>query len=182
MAMKKKQKKTKRRRISIAQAVRVKEITVRYGGVIKTGNYENRRLSFEVTEDVPRYVNIDRAIDYIEAIAMQQFYEAQIKELQNLPEEMRDEIDVSKMTPGEAAAAIVNYLKTFGSGKQLTEAQRTQRIEQIDKELKELAKSINAETKRLRKIKDVTGDDLHNRALMLAKRDALKKELKNLRR
>ncbi|MDD5501945.1 MAG: hypothetical protein PHH26_00590 [Candidatus Thermoplasmatota archaeon] len=182
MAMKKKHKVKRRRRISIAQAVKVKEITVRYGGVIKTANYENCRVSFEMTADVPRFVSPDIATDYLETLCVNQFYQAQIREKENLPAEMQDEINISKLTPGEAAATIAKFFRDFGSGKVLTVEQKAQRIRNIDKELKGLAPKITAETKRLQKIKNVEGKDLETRGLLIAQRDALKRELKHLRR
>lgn len=178
---KKKKKVKRKRRISIEAAVRVREITVRYGGVIRTGSYENKRLSFEMTADCPHNVKPDIVCDYLEALCANQFYQAQIQALEGLPNEMRDEVDVSKMPPQQASQKIADYFRNFGL-RNKTPEQKAKRIAEIQLELKDVALRMKAEDKRLKKIKNIKGDDLLARSAMVEQRKLLKDELKALRR
>lgn len=175
-------KKTKRKKqISVSSAVRVREITVRYGGVIRTGSYENRRLSYEMAADCPRGIKPDIVCDYLESLCANQFYQAQIQALEGLPDEMRDEVDVSMMNPRQASQAIADYFRNFGLGNK-TPAQKAKRIAEIQLELKEVALKMKAEDKRLKKIKVIQSGDLLVRTAMVEQRQILKDELKALRR
>lgn len=184
MAKKKvKKKTTKRRRIPIIKAVRVKEITVKYGGVVRTGSYENKRLSFEFTADCPRHADPDIVCDYLEALAANQFYQAQIKALETLPEEMRDKVvDVHNMSPVQAAKTISDFFRNFGANKPLTAEQKKKRIEELGKELKGLSTNLAKENKRLQKKKNIESEDLVTRSETITRQRAIKNELRELRR
>lgn len=177
----KSRKKTVRRPRPISRVVRVKELIVRYGGVIKTGSYKNRRVSYEVAADCPRNVDPQAAFNYIESLAENQFYQAQLKAIEGLPQEERDEIgDIHNMTPQQANRTITEYFRNA-----LSPAQREKRIAEIQKELKELAPKIKKETDRLRRLektkKGVGADDIHEREVMINRKTELRKELKILR-
>jgi len=183
MAKKIKKKTTKRRRIPIIKAVRVKEIVVKYGGVIRTGSYENKRLSFEFAADCPRYADPDVVCDYLEALAANQFYQAQIKALETLPEEMRDKvIDIHDMTPAQAAQTISDFFRHFGTGKPLTAEQKKKRIEELGSELKDLSVRLKKENNRLKKKKNIESEDLVERSEIINRQRAIRKELKELRK
>ena len=162
---------------------RVRQVTVRYGGVIRTGTFENRRVSFEMTADCPRSANPNAVCNYIEGMLLRQFYDAQIEAVRNLPDEMRDEIGSLQGLPTEEAAhKIGEFFRNYTQRqKQLDPEQRRMRIEELGREMKELAPKIKAETKRLKGLKEVTGDDIKARAEMINRIKEIRNELRNLR-
>ena len=162
----------------------IKEVTVRYGGVIRTGSYENRRVSYEMTADCPRGLKPDTVLKYLETIVVSQFYQAQVEALEGLPPEMRDELgDFSRLSPQEGARRIGEFFASYvPPSKQLTPKQKARRIDGLQKELGDLAPKIRDENKRLKGLKDIVGKDLEKRAEIVARQKEIKQELKNLRK
>lgn len=162
----------------------VRQATVRYGGVIRTGSYENRRVSYELVADCPRGLKPGVVLKYLETIVLSQFYEAQIEALEGLPPEMRDELgDFSRMSPQEGTQRISEFFRQYvPTKKQMTPEQKAEQIEKLQKELKDLAPQIRDENNRLKSLKDIAGKDLELRAEMVKRQQEIKKELKNLRK
>lgn len=184
---KKVKKKTSKKKVSrkkLLARIIIREVTVRYGGVIRTGSYENRRVSYEMTADCPRGLKPDTVLKYLETIVVNQFYQAQVEALEGLPPDMRDELgDFSRMSPQEGAQRIGEFFRNYvPPKKQISPEQKTELIEKLQKELKELALKIRQENKRLKGLKDITGKDLEWRAEMVEQQHTIKNELRLLRK
>lgn len=186
----KKRKATKRPRKSpkkpklISKVVRVKKVIVRYGGVIKTGSFENRRVSYEVEADVLRGANIKTAFNYVESIAVNQFNDAQISVIDELPQPEQKKLSYIKGLPkNQGVLELSKYFKDIFTN--LTEEQKRKRLVEIEIELKELAPAIRDENARLKKLqqtkKGVGGKDLHKISDMKTRMKDLKAEIKKLK-
>lgn len=150
---------------------KVKEITVRYGGVIRTGSYENRRVSYEMTSDCPEGLDPKVVSQYLEALVSNQFYEAQIQALEGLPPDIRDEVeDFSHLSPQQACQRIGDFFANYSKSHRMKPEEREAKIKELESELRKLSTKI-------RKSKNV-----EERKAMTDRQREIKKELNFLRK